>query len=120
MITRRAALRSLFVAPAIIRTPGLLMPIKPLVRFGYDYYVPTFSLGGLPGHNILMSSAASLNWIQVEMQKKILEIMGIPPGIYEKAFKTSVDISEVRLFETKLGDVEKLRQEVLARAEDNE
>jgi hypothetical protein len=32
-LTRRSALKGLLVAPAIIRTPGLLMPIKPLVQF---------------------------------------------------------------------------------------
>lgn len=30
MISRRGVLRGLLAAPVIIRTPGLLMPIKPL------------------------------------------------------------------------------------------
>lgn len=32
MIGRRSLLTSLLFAPAIIRTPGLLMPVKPIVR----------------------------------------------------------------------------------------
>lgn len=32
ILNRRSLIRGLFVAPAIIRTPGLLMPIKPLVE----------------------------------------------------------------------------------------
>jgi hypothetical protein len=45
MLNRRSLIRGLFVAPAIIRTPGLLMPIKPFREeypSGYgrwlDYY----------------------------------------------------------------------------------
>lgn len=51
MITRRKALVGLFVAPAIIRTPGLLMPIKPLQN-EYEawvaLYAGTFGVGFYP------------------------------------------------------------------------
>lgn len=32
MLNRRSLIQGLFVAPAIIRTPGLLMPIKPMIE----------------------------------------------------------------------------------------
>jgi len=34
VISRRGIIRSLLFAPAIIRTPGLLMPIRPLLEDG--------------------------------------------------------------------------------------
>lgn len=61
---RRRFLTSLLAAPAIIRSPGLLMPIKPL-ELAIEPYAG-------------MSIDESVLWVQQEMQRELSKIMGIP------------------------------------------
>lgn len=38
MLSRRGFLQGLVAAPAIIKTPGLLMPVKPIAYYPYTEY----------------------------------------------------------------------------------
>lgn len=48
MIARRGLLAGMLAAPAIVRTPGLLMPVRPLATVACGTYVPWRAVIYLP------------------------------------------------------------------------
>lgn len=68
MLTRRNALFGLLAAPAIIRTPGLLMPIKPFRTWKDDRWL--FS-----GVEIEFDGLPAPEWLAQTMQAELLKIL---------------------------------------------
>ena len=63
MISRRAALFGLLAGPAIIRTPGLLMPIKPI--------------------HVELWIVDPVEWLHREMQKSLVDLISGTPLRYD-------------------------------------
>ena len=52
-LNRRGFLGGLLAAPAIIRTPGLLMPVRPLEAFEFSGFHSSIPLGQIAGVNLI-------------------------------------------------------------------
>ena len=60
MITRRSMLGFLFAAPAIIRTPGLLMPVKAIAMPAFEPLPPGVYTGRMANFMIQSDNAQRL------------------------------------------------------------
>lgn len=75
MLNRRSLIRGLFVAPAIIRTPGLLMPIKPLLVEPLNY--PVQFMNVQPAFDEMLAP----QWLVQTMQDELAKLVGLPPSV---------------------------------------
>lgn len=71
-LTRRTALFGLLAAPAIIRTPGLLMPIKPQRVVSWSGWVPYVDF--MNGDWIPKASVWEVSWSDSQ------SVFGLYPG----------------------------------------
>lgn len=79
LLSRRGLLGSLLAAPAIIRTPGLLMPVKPLLN---SIYVegPAFVSG------VSISSGWTIKTSRIISEAEVLQVF-IKPNPFFPMFK---------------------------------
>lgn len=68
MLNRRSLIQGLFVAPAIIRTPGLLMPIKPFRTWKDDRWL-------FPEVEIEFEGLPAPQWLVQTMQAELIKLL---------------------------------------------
>lgn len=84
MLKRRGFISALFIAPAIIRTPGLLMPIKPITEPDYNWMYQMWDDGPVETLEQSINNAYGVGTTDSPWFKEMVKMMASASGVPER------------------------------------